>query len=152
MMASTAVTDCIRVFIILSAAEMSVYQVGMVRTLYKKDLSLNVLLKFIFCCLVLYCFLFTFRPVFFENEYTKFLIRQIFTIKLRYFSHCFSKEKNIILTNNKFDLIQLMSFLVQFDENRVRMSATGLFKVGQHLIPSVSNLLLLRFSAASFPC
>ena len=31
-----------------------------------------------------------------------------------------------------------MSFLVQFDENRVRMSAAGFFKVGKHLIPSVS--------------
>ena len=35
-----------------------------------------------------------------------------------------------------------MSFLMQLDENRVRMSAAGLFKVGKHLIPSVSSLLV----------
>ena len=32
-----------------------------------------------------------------------------------------------------------MSFLMQLDDDRVRLSAAGLFKVGKHLIPSVSS-------------
>jgi gustatory receptor len=32
----------------------------------------------------------------------------------------------------------MMTSLVQIDEERVRLSAAGLFKVGMHLIPAVS--------------
>jgi len=31
-----------------------------------------------------------------------------------------------------------MTLLIQIDEDRVRLTAAGLFKVGMHLIPAVS--------------
>ncbi len=39
-----------------------------------------------------------------------------------------------------------MTSLVQIDEDRVRLSAAGLFKVGIHLVPAVSLLLKNLFS------
>jgi len=39
-----------------------------------------------------------------------------------------------------------MASLVQIDEDRVRLSAAGMFKVGMHLVPAVSLLLKNRFS------
>lgn len=46
-----------------------------------------------------------------------------------------------------------MTSLVQIDEERVRLSAAGLFKVGVHLIPAVSiiqtHFLALHNSALS---
>lgn len=35
-----------------------------------------------------------------------------------------------------------MSTLLQIDEDRIRLSAIGLFKVGIHLVPTVSNTTL----------
>ena len=43
-----------------------------------------------------------------------------------------------------------MSFLMQLDDDRVRMSAAGLFKVGKQLIPSVSSLYNSLFPYSIF--
>ena len=55
----------------------------------------------------------------------------------------FFKEQNLRQSLINFIDIQLMSFLMQLNESRIRMSAAGLFKVGKHLIPSVSILLVI---------
>ena len=36
-----------------------------------------------------------------------------------------------------------MSTLLQIDEDRIRLSAIGLFKVGIHLVPTVSNITFI---------
>jgi hypothetical protein len=38
-----------------------------------------------------------------------------------------------------------MTLLLQIDEDRVRLTAAGLFKVGMHLIPAVSNIFKIPF-------
>lgn len=38
-----------------------------------------------------------------------------------------------------------MTFLVQIQVDRFRLSAMGLFNVGMHLIPSVSDLYLMYY-------
>ena len=43
-----------------------------------------------------------------------------------------------------------MSFLMHLDDDRVRMSAAGLFKVGKQLIPSVSSLYNSLFPYSIF--
>ena len=64
-------------------------------------------------------------------------------VAVRAFPMFFFKEQNLRQSLINFICVQLMSFLMQLNESRIRMSAAGLFKVGKHLIPSVSILLVI---------
>jgi hypothetical protein len=43
-----------------------------------------------------------------------------------------------------------MATLIQIDEDRVRLSAAGLFNVGMFLIPGVSLFLFFKFSSITY--